>query len=96
MANVNPTNFVGLSRAKGMASSKSSAMATVLVSFGLIFLAGFVLTRGLGGAYEAFGAQGGEMVQLAAGHVPTMEDVREEKEERRQVMREIANMTGGY
>ena len=71
-------------------------MAIVLVSFGLIFLAGFVLTLGLGGAYEAFGAQGGEMVQLAAGHVPTMEDVREDREERRQVLREIANMTGGW
>ena len=79
-----------------MASSKSSAMATVLVSFGLIFLAGFVLTLGLGSRYEAFGAQGGEMVQLAAGHVPTMEDVREGREERRQVLREIANMTGGW
>ena len=79
-----------------MASSKSSAMAIVLVSLGLIFLAGFILTLGLGGAYEAFGAQGGEMVQLAAGHVPTMEDVREDREERRQMMREIANMTGGW
>ena len=78
-----------------MASGKSSAMAIVLVSFGLIFLAGFVLTLGLG-VREYFGAQGGEMVQLAAGHVPTMEDVREEKEEQRQVMREIVNMTGGW
>lgn len=71
-------------------------MAIVLVSFGLIFLAGFVLTIGLGSRYEAFGAQGGEMVQLAAGHVPTMEDVTEAKEERRQMMREIASMTGGW
>jgi hypothetical protein len=94
MPNVNPTNFVRLSRA--MASSKSSAMVIVLVSFGLIFLAGFVLTLGLGSRYEAFGAQGGEMVQLAAGHVPTMEDVREDRAERRQILREIANMTGGW
>jgi hypothetical protein len=79
-----------------MASSKSSAMAIVFVSFGLIFLAGLVLTIGVGSRYEAFGAQGGEMVQLAAGHVPTMEDVREDREERRQMMREIANMTGGW
>lgn len=77
-----------------MASGKSSAMAVVLVSFGLIFLAGFVLTLGLGFRLEGFGAQGGEMVQLAAGHVPTMEDVREAKEEQKQVMREIVNMTG--
>ncbi len=41
-----------------------------------------------------FGAQGGEMVQLAAGHVPTMEDVREQQEEAKQVQREIVNMTG--
>lgn len=79
-----------------MASGKSSAIAIVLVSFALLFLAGFVLTLGLGGRYEAFGAQGGEMVQLAAGHVPTMEDVREDRQERQQMMREITNMTGGY
>jgi hypothetical protein len=76
-----------------MASSKPSAMSIVVVSFALILLAGFVLTIGLG-VREKFGAQGGEMVQLAAGHVPTMEDVREAKEEQRQVMRELVNMTG--
>ena len=68
-------------------------MSIVVVSFALILLAGFVLTIGLG-VREKFGAQGGEMVQLAAGHVPTMEDVREAKEEQRQVMRELVNMTG--
>jgi len=44
--------------------------------------------------YERFGAQGGEMVQLAAGHVPTAEDLREQEQEARQVQKEIVNMTG--
>lgn len=87
-----PTNFLRVSRA--MASSKSSAMSIVIVSFALLFLAGFLLTVGMGVRIERFGAQGGEMVQLAAGRVPTMQDVREDQEERKQVFNEITNMTG--
>jgi hypothetical protein len=41
-----------------------------------------------------FGAQGGEMVQLASTRVPTMRDVQEEQEEAKQVQKEIVNMTG--
>ena len=79
-----------------MASSKSSAMSIVIISLALIFLAGFILTIGGGVRIEKFGAQGGEMVQLAAGHVPTMSDIREEQDEQKQVFKEIVNMTGGW
>jgi hypothetical protein len=34
------------------------------------------------------------MVQLAAGHVPTAEDLEEDEEEQKQVYKEIVNMTG--
>jgi hypothetical protein len=34
------------------------------------------------------------MVQLAAGHVPTRADLEAEKEEARQVEREMVEMTG--
>ena len=76
-----------------MAAKKSSAMAIVLLSFLLIAFAGVVI--GLVVPVEAFfGAQGGEMVQLASSHVPTMRDLQEEQEEAKQVQREIVDMTG--
>lgn len=87
-----PINFLSVNRA--MATSKSSAMSIVIVSFALLFLAGLILTVGMGVRIERFGAQGGEMVQLAAGHVPTMRDVREDQEDQKQVFNEIVNMTG--
>lgn len=60
----------------------------------LIFFAGMILSFAMPQVREMFGAQGGEMVQLAAGHVPTAEDLREAQEEQRQVRNEIVNMTG--
>lgn len=76
-------------------TSRMSPMSAVLLSFFLIGLVGFVLSFLIPmPIYEMFGAQGGEMVQLAAGHVPTMEDVEEQKEEARQMRKEIVNMTG--
>lgn len=76
-------------------TSRMSPMSAVLLSFFLIGLVGFVLSFLIPmPIYEMFGAQGGEMVQLAAGHVPTMEDVEEQKEETRQMRKEIVNMTG--
>jgi hypothetical protein len=78
-------------------ASKLSPMTAVLLSFFLIGLVGFVMSFVIPipkPIREMFGAQGGEMVQLAAGHVPTMEDVEEQKEEARQVRKEIVNMTG--
>ena len=71
--------------------STSPAFA-VLASIVLIMLASFLLTL-LIPIESFFGAQGGEMVQLAAGHVPTMEDVYEEEDEMREVQREIRDMT---
>lgn len=59
----------------------------------LLFAAGGVLSLVMP-KFEPFGAQGGEMVQLAASHVPTMQDLRDAEEEQRQVRKEIIDMTG--
>jgi hypothetical protein len=70
-----------------------SPMMIVIVSFLILSFAGYLLSLVV--PYEAFfGAQGGEMVQLAAGHVPTAEDLEDEEEEQKQVYKEIVNMTG--
>ena len=70
---------------------KLSPFATVLFSFVLIAFAGALLAPLV---VEGFGAQGGEMVQLAASHVPTETDLEDWKAEQRQVKKEIINMTG--
>ena len=76
-----------------MKGVKQSPMVIVLISFMGLALAGYILARVV--PYEAFfGAQGGELVQLAAGHVPTASDMEENKEERKQVYNEIVQMTG--
>jgi hypothetical protein len=76
-----------------MKAARISPMVIVIVSFLGLSLAGYILSRVV--PYEAFfGAQGGEMVQLAAGHVPTAADLEEAKEEQNQVYKEIVNMTG--
>jgi hypothetical protein len=72
---------------------KMSPFLIVIVSLLLISLAGYVLTWAIP-IESFFGAQGGEMVQLAAGHVPTRADLEDEKEEARQVEREMVEMTG--
>lgn len=72
---------------------KMSPFLIVVVSLLLISLAGYVVSLAIP-IESFFGAQGGEMVQLAAGHVPTREDVEEEKEEARQVERDLVEMTG--
>ncbi len=77
-----------------MAKPTMSPSTIVIVSLLLISLAGMILTAAMPQIREMFGAQGGEMVQLAAGHVPTAEDLREMQEEQRQVRKEIVNMTG--
>jgi hypothetical protein len=70
-----------------------SAWFVVLVSMFLLSLAGMIIVPFL--PYkEMFGAQGGEMVQLAAGHVPTEEDAEELNEWNRQVQRDLIDMTG--
>lgn len=76
-----------------MKAARLSPMFVVVLSFLGLSLAGYILSRVV--PYEAFfGAQGGEMVQLAAGHVPTMADIEDAKEEQKQVYKEIVNMTG--
>ncbi len=75
-------------------AKRMSAFATVMVSFALLFVASAVVVYLVPQLKEMFGAQGGEMVQLAAGHVPTAEDVQEMEEERRQVRRDLIDMTG--
>lgn len=76
-----------------MKGVRLSPMFVVILSFLGLSLAGYILSRVV--PYEAFfGAQGGEMVQLAAGHVPTAADLEEAKEEQKQVYKEIVNMTG--
>jgi hypothetical protein len=75
-------------------AKRMSAFATVLLSFALLYVAGAVIVFLVPQIKEMFGAQGGEMVQLAAGHVPTEEDVQEMEEERRQVRRDLIDMTG--
>ncbi len=59
----------------------------------LLFVAGAVLSFVMP-QFEPFGAQGGEMVQLAASRVPTVQDLRDAEEEQKQVRSEIINMTG--
>lgn len=72
---------------------KMSAMMTVILSIILVAFAGLLISFIV--PIESFyGAQGGEMVQLAAGHVPTIEDIKEQQEEAKQVQKEIINMTG--
>jgi len=72
-----------------------TAFATVLLSLFLLSLAGMILVPFLPAVVEElFGAQGGEMVQLQTSHVPTLLDVQGMEEERRQVQKEIVDMTG--
>jgi len=70
-------------------------MLTVLLSLLLLSIA--IVVAFLPGIKEMFyGAQGGEMVQLATSHVPTAEDVKMMQEEQEQVKRDLITMTGSY
>lgn len=71
-----------------------SAFMTVILSFALLTIVGALLAPFVPILEESFGAQGGEMVQLAAGHVPTEEDAIAWKNERRQMQRDLLDMTG--
>jgi|LauGreDrversion4_2_1035121.scaffolds.fasta_scaffold729875_3 hypothetical protein len=77
-----------------MARAHMSAFATVVLSLLLLTFASLIIGLFLLPFKESFGAQGGEMVQLASSHVPTAEDVTEMEEERKQMQKEIINMTG--
>lgn len=72
-------------------------MVTVLLSLVLLSVASILLVAFVPNIKEMFyGAQGGEMVQLATSHVPTAEDVKMMQEEQEQVKRDLINMTGSY
>jgi len=77
---------------------KMSVFSTVLLSFAILFFAGLLLLQFARPIVEEyfFGAQGGEMVQLQTSHVPTMGDLAQEEEERKQVQRDLISMTGSY
>jgi len=69
------------------------AGVTVLVSLLLLSLVSVVLAQ-IFPLNEMFGAQGGEMVQLASSHVPTAEDEEDLKREAAQISRDLVDMTG--
>ena len=66
---------------------------TVLVSVLLLSLASCLLVTFFP-ITEMFGAQGGEMVQLASSHVPTESDLVEYQEYQRDLKRHLRDMTG--
>jgi len=66
---------------------------TVLVSILLVSLASMILAQ-IFPLKEMFGAQGGELVQLASSHVPTEGDAEDWKKEARQVRKDLVDMTG--
>jgi hypothetical protein len=77
-----------------MKMTKMSPFVVVVLSFILISFAGLVLVPFFPEVMEKFGAQGGEMVQLASSRVPTAEDAEDMEEEQKQIAREVYNMTG--
>lgn len=75
-------------------AKKMSPMVTVFLSLFLLSLVGLFLIPFVV-PMEAFGAQGGEMVQLASSRVQTVGDVRREMEEEQAQMRsDLIDMTG--
>jgi hypothetical protein len=73
--------------------AKLSPIATIFISLFLISFAGMIIAVVVP-VRELFGAQGGEMVQLASTRVPDAADWEEMQEEARQRKREIVDMTG--
>jgi hypothetical protein len=70
-----------------------SAAMTVLVSLLLLSLASFILATFVP-ITEMFGAQGGEMVQLASSHVPTESDFIEYQAYQKDLKRQLRDLTG--
>jgi hypothetical protein len=70
-----------------------SAFWTIILSIILIIIAGYTITLYFP-IQEMFGAQGGEMVQLATSHVPTQDDVDQWRATQKQIRKEIIDMTG--
>lgn len=76
--------------------ARLSPFTTVLIAFVLLSFVGLILAPFAPMIEEAFGAQGGEMVQLAASRVPTAEDEDDWRQEQMQVQRDLLDMTGSY
>ena len=72
---------------------RKSPATAVLLSLALIGVAAFLVAKYVP-ILEMFGAQGGEMVQLATSHVPTEGDLEELQWEAKQRKKEIIDMTG--
>jgi hypothetical protein len=70
-----------------------SAFTTVFVSLLLLSLASYILLTFFP-TMEMFGAQGGELVQLSASHVPTQTDMMEYEEYQRDLKRQLRDLTG--
>jgi hypothetical protein len=81
-----------------MALKKLSSFSTVVLSLTLLVFAGILILQFAGPLVEEyfFGTQGGTMVQLQTSHVPTMGDLDAMEEERKQVQRDLIDMTGSY
>ena len=73
-----------------------SPFLTVVIAFAVLTLVGLILAPFAPLIEEAFGAQGGEMVQLATSHVPTAEDGAAWEREKRQIQKDLIDMTGSY
>jgi len=70
-----------------------SAFMTVIVSLLLLSVGSLVLVTFFP-IMEMFGAQGGEMVQLASSHVPTESDFKEYQEYQRGLKKQLRDLTG--
>ena len=70
-----------------------SAATTVLVSLLLLSLASILLSIFVP-ITEFFGAQGGELVQLQTSHVPTESDFIEYQEYKKDLKRQLKDLTG--
>jgi hypothetical protein len=81
-----------------MASSSKkhmTAFMTVVASFLLLALAGYIIAPYMKVQIEEFfGAQGGELVQLQMSKVPPMQAVQEINEDRKRAENEMISMTG--
>jgi uncharacterized membrane protein len=73
--------------------AKLSPIATIFISLFLISFAGMLIAVVVP-VRELFGAQGGEMVQLATSHVPDASDWYAMQQEAQQRKKEIIDMTG--
>ena len=68
-------------------------LATVLVVSAAV-LFGCLVVDQMTRRQEAFGMSPGTLVQLSSSHVPTEEDVEEQRAQNRQIRHDLIDMTG--